>query len=169
MLYIQQLFAAEHIKAFYSLASRHRWLLCLLWNLLKWIQGFNSSCSSRMLFNFQGPISCHLSVTALSLYQIHSPLSIVFSKFISLFYESINKASASAKKRGLHSINGKRNDKSDKEKCHENPSLDIFLASLLFFFCKLFFLQAGSPFFCGFIYYNTNRKKTQIFYVIYYI
>ena len=163
MLYIQQLSTAEHIKAFYSLASRHRWLLCLLWNLLKWIQGFNSSCSSRMLFNFQGPISCLLSVTALSLYQIHSPLSIVFSKFISLFYESINKASASAKKRGLHSINGKRNDKSDKEKHHENPSLDIFLASLLFFFCKLFFLQAGSPFFAVLFTITQTAKKRKYF------
>ena len=32
--------------------------LLYFWNLLKWIQGFNSSCSSRMLFNFQGPIRC---------------------------------------------------------------------------------------------------------------
>ena len=60
--------------------------LLYFWNLLKWIQGFNSSCSSRMLFNFQGPISCHLSVTALSLYHPLPSLSIPFSTLFLLLY-----------------------------------------------------------------------------------
>ena len=47
--------------------------LLYFWNLLKWIQGFNSSCSSRMLFNFQGP-PCRLFRRQLRYYIIPSLL-----------------------------------------------------------------------------------------------
>ena len=55
------------------------------WNLLKWIQGFNS-CFFFLLFNFQGPFCfASLEVTALLVYHSRHQLSTPFLKLFSLF------------------------------------------------------------------------------------
>ena len=123
------------------------------WNLLKWIQGFNSCFF--LLFNFQGPFSFALShVTAWLLYQIISCLSTLFSKkfqFFSIFFWStknrINKpffSLLSCKKIGLASKHCKHYNKKCNKKEHADVCLDLFFDMLLlccfFFFGKNFLL-----------------------------
>ena len=140
------------------------------WNLLKWIQGFNSCFF--LLFNFQGPLLSLSHVTAWLLYQIILLLSTLFwknFKFFQYFFKAsknrITKpffARLSSENCGLHSKHCKHYCKKRNKKKHANVSLDLFFDVLLS--CCLFFL--GKRFFslC-----HRNVLLFNIVLIIYYI
>ena len=123
------------------------------WNLLKWIQGFNSCFF--LLFNFQGPFVFRCLMWQLDYYIKSFPVCQHFFqknfKFFQYFFEAqktrINKPFfnlLSCENIGLASKHCKHYNKKCNKKEHADVCLDLFFDMLLlccfFFFGKNFLL-----------------------------
>ena len=140
------------------------------WNLLKWIQGFNSCFF--LLFNFQGPFVCCLMwqlcyyIKSFSFCQHFFQKNFkIFQYFFEVSKNRITKpffARLSSENCGLHSKHCKHYRKKRNKKEHADICLDLFFDMLLS--CCLFFL--GKRFFslC-----HWNTLLFNIVLIIYYI
>ena len=145
MLYINHISVANKSK---SVFSKHQVsLTCYyFWNLLKWIQGFNS-CFFFLLFNFQGPfVRCLMwqlcyYIKSFSFCQHFFQKN--FKNFQYFFEVSKNRitkpffARLSSENCGLHSKHCKHDRKKRNKKEHADISLDLFF-DMLFLCCFLF-------------------------------